>query len=527
MKNTRPAGEQTLCGCLEKEKVGAEIMKTIGELEEVLKKEGILKGYTGSVPAGKPLTGLSWDSRKAKRGDLFICKGAAFRDSYLQEAADRGCDLYIAQHPIFVTKDMGGLIVTDIRKGMAAISGAFFDYRPGSPRLTGITGTKGKTTTAWYLKAMLDFWQEESGGKETGLLSTVMNYDGSKREEAVMTTPEAPVLHQHIANAAREGLSYLTMEVSSQALKYKRVRGLQFDAGIFLNISEDHISPQEHQDFEDYFNSKLAIFRQTKTACVNLDSDFAERILKAARKSDKIITFGRHPRADIRCSQVKTEGGRLAFTVECRQFTEHFSLAMPGKFNIENAVAAIAAATVYGVPVSCMKKALESTKVPGRMETFFSSDKQLCCIVDFAHNRLSFEKLYDAAYQEYRSYKKIITVFGCPGGKALNRRRELGILAGLFSDYVFLTSDDPGTETVEQICDELKSYVEMTDCPCGCVPDRETAIRLAVQKGREFGERTLILFLGRGTERCQRIGNRLIPGRTDSEMVQEALERQP
>ena len=136
-------------------------MKTIGELEEVLKKEGILKGYTGSVPAGKPLTGLSWDSRKAKRGDLFICKGAAFRDSYLQEAADRGCDLYIAQHPIFVTKDMGGLIVTDIRKGMAAISGAFFDYRPGSPRLTGITGTKGKTTTAWYLKAMLDFWQED------------------------------------------------------------------------------------------------------------------------------------------------------------------------------------------------------------------------------------------------------------------------------------------------------------------------------------------------------------------------------
>ena len=126
MKNTRPAGEQASCGCLEKEKVGAEIMKTIGELEEVLKKEGILKGYTGSVPAGKPLTGLSWDSRKAKRGDLFICKGAAFRDSYLQEAADRGCDLYIAQHPIFVTKDMGGLIVTDIRKGMAAISGAFF-----------------------------------------------------------------------------------------------------------------------------------------------------------------------------------------------------------------------------------------------------------------------------------------------------------------------------------------------------------------------------------------------------------------
>ncbi|MDO5346053.1 MAG: UDP-N-acetylmuramyl-tripeptide synthetase [Lachnospiraceae bacterium] len=500
-------------------------MKTLGDMETVLRSRGVLKAVTGREKSEeKQVSWLTCDSRNVKEGTLFICKGAAFRKEYLQQAVRQGCIAYVGEQIVETEPEVTGLIVNDIRKAMAILSAAFFGYRPGRPLLTGITGTKGKTTTAWYLKAMLDTWEREQEHPETGLISTVENYDGKHREDAVMTTPEAPTIHEFLANAVDSGIRYATMEVSSQALKYKRVKELQFQVGIFLNISEDHISPQEHEDFEDYFSSKLSMFRQTQTACVNLDADYSDRILKAARKAERVITFGRHPQADLRCSQICMDGGGISFQVTCDRFTERFSLGMKGSFNIENAMAAIAAAYVYGVPVSCMKKALQQTKVPGRMENFVSRNGKICSIVDFAHNRLSFEKLFDAVYQEYGAYKRIITVFGCPGGKALNRRRELGLIAGLFSDYVYITSDDPGMECPEKIGEEVRSYVEMTGCPCRLIEERQEAVGQAVRMAAGNLEKTLILVLGRGSEKYQNIGGKALRYPTDAFLVEQAME---
>lgn len=497
----------------------------LGEMEELLQQRGLLsesmEQAKGSEVWKQELTWLTCDSRAVVPGTLFICKGAAFRPEYLQEAVRRGCIGYLSEKP-YETEAPVGLIVTDIRKAMAAVSAAFFGYRPGRPILTGITGTKGKTTTAWYLKAMLDGWERAQGEPETGLISTVENYDGMLHRASMMTTPEAPALHELLANAAAARVRYLTMEVSSQALKYKRVRELRFAVGIFLNISEDHISPKEHADFEDYFSAKLSMFRQTETACVNLDADYADRILKAAHKAERIVTFGTHPDADLHCSEIQMERRGIRFRVTCDRFSEYFTLGMRGKFNIENALAAIAAAYVYGVPVEYMKEALAKTRVPGRMETFTSGDGQICGIVDFAHNRLSFEKLFDAAFQEYAEYHRIITVFGCPGGKALNRRRELGIIAGLFSDCVLVTTDDPGMERQESIAEEVRGYVEMTGCACSIIADREEAVRKAVELAGQNGK-TLILLLGRGCERYQQIGGAAVACRTDAELMQEAL----
>lgn len=157
-------------------------------------------------------------------------------------------------------------------EGHAGAGGHFLPDGAAAAHLTGVTGTKGKTTTSYYIKAILDVWEKKQQGKETGILSSVDIYDGKELVPAKMTTPEAIEIHRHIRNCADESIRYLTMEVSSQALKYKRVRGLKFDVGIFLNISEDHISPCEHENFEDYFTSKLSLFKQTKVACVNLDS---------------------------------------------------------------------------------------------------------------------------------------------------------------------------------------------------------------------------------------------------------------
>ena len=503
-------------------------MKTVGDLKQILQQRGLLQENAENLKNGQnqPIEWLTCDSRMVREHTAFICKGEAFRPEYLTAAAQKGAVCYISETPAETDSErpLFPLLVTDIRKAMAAASAWFFDYEKGRPMLTGITGTKGKTTTAWYLKAMLDEWEKEQGAPETGLISTVENYDGESRYDSVMTTPEAPTLHEHILHAKQHGIRYMTMEVSSQALKYRRVREIQFQVGIFLNISRDHISPKEHVDFEDYFSSKLSLFRQTEVACVNLNADHADRILKAAHKAGRIVTFGTKKHADIRCSEIRTEGRHLSFRVTCDRFSERFTLGMKGKFNIENALAAITAAYVYGVPMECMRRALQNTRVPGRMENFVSSDGRICGIVDFAHNRLSFEKLFDAAFQEYTAYRKIITVFGCPGGKALNRRRELGIIAGLFSDEVILTTDDPGMENPECISAEIQGYVEMTGCSCHQVTDRKKAVEQAVTMAeKNHRNRTLILLLGRGSEKFQQIGGHQVASQTDAELMAEAL----
>ena len=276
-------------------------------------------------------------------------------------------------------------------------------------------------------------------------------------------------------------------------------------------------------DFEDYFSAKLSIFRQTETACVNLDCDHADRILKAAHKADHIVTFGKKKTADVRCSEIRANFGEISFRVTCDRFSEYFTLGMKGSFNIENAVAAITAGYVYGIPVECMKRALRQTKVPGRMENFVSEDGKICGIVDFAHNRLSFEKLFDAAFQEYASYRRIISVFGCPGGKAFNRRRELGVIAGMFSDQVIVTTDDPGMESQAAIADQIRGYVEMTGCSCTCIEDRNEAVRKAISMAANSRQRTLVLLLGRGSEKFQQIGGKSLACETDAQMIKEAI----
>lgn len=497
-------------------------MITTYEIENILREKGLLcRADRNECPV--PVKWVTCDSREVVPGTLFICKGAEFRPEYLLEAIECGCVAYVSEVRRVTPPSVRGFVVKDIRKAMAEISAVFFEYRPDSLKLTAITGTKGKTTTAWYLKAMLDEWQKEEGKPETGLVSSVMNFDGFHKTDAVMTTPEAPTLHEMIAKVRVAGSRYMTIETSSQALKYDRVYGLKFQVGVFLNISEDHISPAEHQDLEDYFQAKLSLFSQCEAACVNLDSDHAERIVNAAKQTNRVVTFGQNPEAELRYDRVRMKEDRLSFRVIGPHFTERFSLKMKGSFNIENAMAAISAAYVYGVPVLCMKRALEETWVPGRMEVFETESRKICAIVDYAHNRLSFRKLFHTVFSEYGSYRKIITVFGCPGGKAFNRRMELGMIAGMFSDYVYLTSDNPGTENCEEIAAEVQKYVEMTGGVCEYAADRKKAISLAMHRAAADEENTIILVLGRGDEKFQKIGRRMYEYPSDACIVQEVI----
>ncbi|MCR5148378.1 MAG: UDP-N-acetylmuramoyl-L-alanyl-D-glutamate--2,6-diaminopimelate ligase [Eubacterium sp.] len=468
------------------------------------------------------ISGLTYDSNEVTPGTLFVCKGAAFKEEYLLDAVKKGAVLYISEKE-YPGADLPHIIVNDIRKAMPFLADIFYEKPYDKLRLTGITGTKGKSTTAYYIKAILDLYEQENTRPETAISSSIDMYDGVKRYESHITTPESIELMRHFKNAADSGIDFFTMEVSSQALKYNRVDLVRFNIGIFMNISEDHISPIEHPDFEDYFESKLRIFPQTDTALICTDSDHYDRILKAASGAEKIITFGTAEGSDILGYDIKKVEDEIHFKVKCDRFDREFVLTMPGLFNVENALAAIAAAYCYEIPDDIIYKALFTARSKGRMELFSTKDKKVTAIVDYAHNKLSFEKLFESTMTEYPG-KRIITIFGCPGKKALLRRSQLGTLAGKYSDTVYLVPEDPGEEDLQNISSEIAVYVEQEGCPYEMFDDRAPAIRKAIlDAADESASPVVILITGKGDETRQKIGRVYVPCPSDAELVQKYI----
>lgn len=486
----------------------------------ILKTNGLLVSYNCGEETD--IKGLTYDSNEAAAGTLFVCKGAAFKEQYLKDAAAGGAVIYVSEK-LYPDVDIPYIQVNDIRRSMPFLADLFFDSAFKKMRLTGITGTKGKSTTAYYIKTILDLYEKSVKGPETAISSSIDMYDGLKRYESHITTPESIELFRHFKNAADSGIDFFTMEVSSQALKYNRVDLVNFDIGIFMNISEDHISPIEHPDFEDYFASKLRIFAQTKTALICTDSDHFKRIKDASAASEKVITFGTKPGSDICGYNIRKIDDEIHFNVKCDRFDREFVLTMPGLFNVENALAAIAAALCYDIPEDIIYDALRVARSKGRMELFSSNDKKVIAIVDYAHNKLSFEKLFESVLAEYPG-RRIVTIFGCPGKKALLRRSQLGTLSGKYSDIVYLVPEDPGDEPAELISKEIAGYVTAEGCPYEIFEDRSEAIEKAIMEIRSGAAGSSVLLItGKGDETRQKIGKEYIPCPSDAELVQQFL----
>ena len=238
-----------------------------------------------------PVELVAYDSREVVPGTLFLCKGAHFKAEFLKMAQDKGAIAYVSERP-YPASSLPCILVNDMRLAIAPLADRFYDHPSGKLKVIGLTGTKGKSSTAYYLKYILDEYMAEQGKPASGIISSIDTYDGVERFESHLTTPEPLELQRHFAHGAEAGMEYLTMEVSSQALKYHRSLCTDFAAACFLNIGYDHISPIEHPDFEDYFSAKLKIFRQGAVNCVNLDCDHASRVLAAAKEAGRpLYTF--------------------------------------------------------------------------------------------------------------------------------------------------------------------------------------------------------------------------------------------
>lgn len=491
---------------------------SINSYIEILAEAGLLKdSYVHDKTVA--IESITYNSKKAKAYSMFVCKGAAFKSDYLTEAVDNGIACYMSENFYDTVRPVSYIIVTDIRKAMAVVANCFYDSAYDKIKLIGITGTKGKSTTAYYVKYILDEYLQNIGAKPAAIVSSIDVFDGKVKKESHLTTPEAFELHEHFDNAVQSGIEYFVMEVSSQALKYDRVLGVNFDVGIFLNISEDHISPVEHSDLEDYFGAKLKLFAQSKLAVVNLDSDMSERIIISSKDSEKAVTFGINRDADYSAYNIVKRGNDILFNVKTSDFDEQFKLTMPGLFNVENALAAIAVGCHFNIPLEFIKSGLAKARSSGRMEISCSADNSIVAIVDYAHNKLSFEKLYQSTVEEYKG-RKIITVFGCPGGKAYNRRVELGRLSGEYSDKVYLTAEDPGYEKVSDISADIAQHVKKFECECHLIDDRGEAIKLAILNAEP---NSIVLITGKGNETRQKIGSEYVPCKTDTDYVKEAL----
>ena len=495
------------------------------ELKEyisLLEEEGLIDQiFAEEEDLKKRVRHVSYSSKDIGFNTLFICKGAHFSEGYLHEALGKGAFAYVSEKKYNV--DAPCIKVDDIRKVMPLIADFFYERVWRRICIAGVTGTKGKSTTAYYMKSILDQYLKASKKPESAIISGIDNYDGIIKEESHLTTPEALMLHRHFDNAVKSGIEYISMEVSSQALKYHRTKGIIFDVACFLNLGTDHISDIEHQSFEDYSSSKLIFFRQCKAACVNLDDDYADKVISEAKKSkvtEKIITFGSHENANIHGYDLKPGKKGITFKVRTDSFDTEFEIGMTGLFNVSNALAAISMSYALDIPLEYIKSGLKKARAAGRMEIFHNEDETLTVVVDYAHNQMSFESLFASTKKEYPG-KKIFIVFGCPGKKALGRRKELGDIAGKYADKSFITEEDAGEEPVHEISEEIVSHIKEQGGNCVMIDDREEAIKKAIN---EADGDTVILITGKGRETRQKRGIEYIETPSDVEYVLRFLK---
>ena len=487
---------------------------SLGEYCELLDNLGVLAApLPDGLDLGRRVELVSYNSKEVVPGTLFICKGAHFKPEFLADAAHRGAFAYVSE-TAYPEVNLPCIQVGDMRRTLAPLAVKYYNDPSRKLKVIGVTGTKGKSSTAYYLKHIID----ELGGKGCGVISSIDTYDGVERFESHLTTPEPLELQKHFAHALSAGLEYVVMEVSSQALKYHRTLGTRFAAAAYLNIGSDHISPIEHPDFEDYFHSKLKIFAQADFSCVNLDCDHGDEALSAAQSAcGTVSTFSRrNPAASVYGHDVRKVGGDIIFQVDAARLGGEYRLTMPGLFNVDNALAAIAVCQGLGIPQEAVREGLSRARVPGRMEVYSSEKGDVVAIVDYAHNRMSFETLFRSVAEEYPG-RRIVAVFGCPGKKALDRRRDLGEVAGEYSDLVVLTEEDSGEEDTVSICKEISGHVA---CACEIQPNRGEAIRQAVLS---CDRPSVILITGKGAETRQKRGIEYIDTPSDVDYAQTFL----
>ena len=443
------------------------------------------------------VTELINDSRKVTQGSVFVCISGAVSDGheYIDDVAAKGAAAVVVERPVEAPKGLTVIHVDDTRYALALMSAAYFDYPAEKLKVIGITGTKGKTTTTYMVKSIL-----EGVGHKVGLIGTIEAIIGDKAIPANNTTPESYTIHQYFAQMVEAGCDSVVMEVSSQGLMLHRTAGILFEIGIFTNLGEDHIGPNEHKDFEDYKRCKGILFTQCRLGIANVDDKWYEDVFKNA--TCKTETFGFSEKADLRATDVQhiSRPGYLGVKYHVSGLMDFdVEIDIPGDFSVYNSLTAIAVCRHFNVPVENIKAALKVAKVKGRIEMVKVSD-DFTLMIDYAHNAMSLESLL-LTLRDYHP-QRIVTAFGCGGNRSKTRRYEMGEVAGRLSDFTVITSDNPRFEEPQAIIDDIIVGMKKTDGKYISICDRKEAIKYVIENGQP-GD--VIILAGKGHETYQEI----------------------
>ena len=446
---------------------------------------------------GINVTELINDSRKVTEGSVFVCISGAVSDghAFARDVAEKGAAALVVEKDVDVPKNVTVIRVEDTRYALALMSAAYFGYPAEKLKVIGITGTKGKTTTTYMVKSIL-----EGVGHKVGLIGTIEALIGGRSIPANNTTPESYTIHKYFAEMVEAGCDSVVMEVSSQGLMLHRTAGIMFEIGIFTNLGEDHIGPNEHKDFEDYKRCKGILFTQCRLGIANVDDPWYEDVFKGA--TCKVETFGFTEKADLRAVDIEhiTRPGYLGVRYHVSGLMDFdVEIDIPGDFSVYNSLTAIAVCRHFDVPVENIQKALKVAKVRGRIEMVKVSD-EFTMMIDYAHNAMSLESLLHTL-RDYRP-ERIVTIFGCGGNRSKTRRYEMGEVSGRMSDFTIITSDTPRFEEPQDIIDDIITGIKKTDGEYIAVCDRKEAIRYSIEHGRP-GD--VIVLAGKGHETYQEI----------------------
>lgn len=459
---------------------------------------------------------VAYDSRKVTEGMLFVAIAGTVVDGhkFIQPAVRQGASVLVVERDVEISDPAVTVVkVTNGREALSRISAAYFDYPVEKMVSIGVTGTKGKSTVTYMIRDIL-----EKSGKTCGIVGTIGVAIAGKVTPIEHTTPESYDLQSYFQDMVEAGCDYVVMEVSSQGIKMDRVAGIEFDYGVFTNITPDHIGPNEHADFDEYLACKSRLFQMCKVGVLNRDDPHCQDILKNA--TCEVRTFG-CAEADMIATDIEhvRNGGELSMKFHAGGILQgDILVGLPGRFNVYNAMCAASVGALLGMPQEVICHALEHVEVRGRLENV-PTGRGFSVLIDFAHNGVSTESVL----RTLRGYepRRIIAIFGCGGNRSKLRRYEMGEAVGNLAELAIVTSDNSRTEDVMDIIEDIKVGLAKTDGEYVVIPDRQEAVDYAV-KLAEDGD--MIVLLGKGHEEYQEI-NGVKYHYSEREAVANALSR--
>lgn len=480
-------------------------------LQELLKNVNyeIISGENDII-----IENVRYDNRKVNNGDLFVCVKGFNIDghSFAKDAIKKGATAIIIEDDIDILEDITIIKVKDTRKALAEISSNFFKEPKNKLKLIGITGTNGKTTSAFIIKSIL-----EKAGEKVGLIGTIANYIGHKKVDAVRTTPESFELHELFAEMVNQDVEYCVMEVSSHSLDLDRVYGVEFSSAIFTNLTRDHLD--FHKTFENYYNAKFKLFERSKVSIVNVDDEYGDRVVEDLNKiNSEKLTFSINKSSDFKAFEIKMNENGSEFKLNINGNIENFKINIPGEYNIHNAIGAILSAYKLGIDINSIKNGINDIVIPGRCE-MVAKDRNLdySIIIDYAHTPDGLENIL----KTIKGFAKgrIITVVGCGGDRDKVKRPQMGKIACDMSDIAIITSDNPRSEEPMSIIEDIIN--PLTNKNFEVEESRYKAIEKAMEIARKDD---VVLIAGKGHETYQILKNETIDF-DERKVVYEILDK--